>query len=117
MVSTNQSSGKFRLEPIKDKSDDVLEVGLAGEDAEKRAFVVVLKLEKPQSVDWILESYKSGSRVILVDMRPMKTAKSKADDLKRAVDRLRIQVEKNGRIMQLEESWLLLLPNDIGLLD
>jgi SepF-like predicted cell division protein (DUF552 family) len=118
MVTTSQDpSGKFKLQPLKDKSDDVIEVGLSEAEGEKKAFLVSTKLEKSQSADWIIETYKQGNRVILIDIRPMKSTKNKADELRRVVDRIKLQVEKTGQIMQLDDNWLMILPKDIDLLE
>ncbi len=118
MVTTSQDpSGKFRLKPLKDKSDDVMEVGLAGQDDEKKYVVEVKVLSKLQDVDWCIEAYKKGNRMIMINTQPMTTAKNKEGELKRAEDRIKLQVEKTGRIMRLGGTWLLLIPNEIEILD
>lgn len=114
MVTTNAPDGKFKLKPLKEKSDDVLEAGLSGPADEKIAFFQTTVLDKMPAVEWILDSFREGNRAILIDIRPIRS--KKGEDLRRAVDRLKLQVEKTGKIMQLDENWLLLIPEGIKLL-
>ncbi|MFH0961570.1 MAG: hypothetical protein V1820_02705 [archaeon] len=114
MVTTNAPDGKFKLRPLKEKSDDVLEAGLVEGVNEKIAFFQTTVLDKMPAVEWILDSFREGNRAILIDIRPLRA--KKGEELRRAVDRLKLQVEKTGNIMQLDENWLLLMPAGIKLL-
>jgi|GEM_PF-4459198 len=112
MVNTQSpSEGKFKLQPLKEKANDVIEAGLSGYSEEKIAFFQTTVLDKSQSIDWILESFREGNRMVLIDIRPLRAKKN--DELKRAIDRLKLQVEKTGSIMQLDDNWVMLLPNSI----
>jgi hypothetical protein len=115
MVTTSSEGGKFKLQPLKEKSDDVVEVGLRPEGQEKQFFFQTSVLDKMQKVEWVLDAFKEGNRILLLDIRPLKSNKSKVDELRRAIDRLKLQVEKTGRLGPVEKdgNWLLLVPKDV----